>query len=131
MARVFISHRSDDTAEAKALANDLRTAGHDVWLDVWQIQPGDSIPGKMDEGLGKSNALVLCLSAKGIHSPWMSREWLSGLARQLNGAGVRLFPVRLSAGDPPAILADIKYADFAANYARALNELLDALRSVP
>ncbi len=51
MANVFISHRIKDNNEAANLAADIRDAGHDVWLDLWEINIGDSIVGRMKEGL--------------------------------------------------------------------------------
>ena len=49
----------------------------------------------------------------------MSREWMSALARQIEGAQVRLLPVRLTGGSPPPILADLKYADLVTDWPRA------------
>jgi hypothetical protein len=127
MANIFISHRSTDTSQAEKLASDLRNAGHWVWLDEWVIGLGDSITGKMNEGLSGSAYVVLCLSSSSVTSPWMSREWLSALARQLNGQNVKLLPVRLSGGDIPPIIADLKYADAVKDYQVALAELLKAV----
>lgn len=128
MANVFISHRSSDVSLAEKLATDIRAAGHIVWLDKWQMGLGDSITGKMAEGLQGSTHVLLCLSASGVMSPWMSREWLATLARQLNGEGVKLLPVRLSGGDLPAIIADIKYADAVRDYQFALDQILSVLQ---
>jgi hypothetical protein len=128
VATVFISHRIADEAPAELLAKEVRTAGHDVWLDTWEIDLGDSIIGKMDEGLAGSTYVVLCYSSSGSASPWMSREWMSALARQLNGHGVKVLPVRLTGGEPPAILADLKYADLVADWAGGLRALLAAIR---
>ena len=125
---VFISHRKADAALAQRLAEQLRDEGFDVWFDEWRIDLGDSIVAKIDEGLEEAKYLVLCYSDAGIHSPWMSREWMSALARQLSGADVKLLPIRLSGGTPPAILADIKYADLAADWDRGFADLLRALK---
>ncbi|HEY8601492.1 MAG TPA: toll/interleukin-1 receptor domain-containing protein [Thermomicrobiales bacterium] len=127
MANVFISHRRDDTPQAERLAAAIRVTGHTVWLDTWEIGIGDSITQKMDEGLTGSSYLILCYSAAGVTSPWMSREWYSALARQLNGRSIKLLPVRLTGGDPPAILADIKYADLVKDWAKGEAELLNAI----
>jgi TIR domain len=43
MARVFVSHRGSDATEAEQLADELRKAGHQVRLDVWAVNVGDSI----------------------------------------------------------------------------------------
>ncbi|MGH3904248.1 MAG: toll/interleukin-1 receptor domain-containing protein [Pseudonocardiaceae bacterium] len=128
MASVFISHRGADQDAAERLAVELRNRGHVVWLDTWKIDVGDSIIERVNEGLSDSSYLVLCYSDAGSTSPWMSREWMSTLARQLKGAQVRLLPVRLTGGAPPVIIADIKYADLVADWSRGVDALCDAVR---
>ena len=128
MANVFISHRGSDTIEAERLANEIRHAGHQVWLDVWDIRVGDSIIERMNAGMADATYLVMCYSSAGVASPWMSREWMSALARQLEGHNVRVLPVRLTGGNPPAILADIKYADLVRDWDKGVADLLAAIR---
>ena len=127
MANLFISHRGADTDAAERLAIELRTKGHQVWLDRWEIQIGDSIVGKINQGLTGATYLVLCYSDQGVSAPWMGREWMSALARQLNSRGIKLLPVRLTGGDPPAILEDIRYADLVADWDAGVAELLAAI----
>jgi hypothetical protein len=128
MAVVFISHRSVDSTVANRLGKDLATLGHTVHLDEWDLHAGDSIVEWMQRGLSDASYLILCYSEAGVDSPWMSREWMSALARQLNGEGIRVIPVRLPGGIAPAILADIKYADLASNWASGIRTLNAALR---
>lgn len=127
MADIFLSHRTVDAKAAERLAGELRARGHRVWLDVWEIRLGDSVIEKMNEGLMDCSYVVLCYSGMGSTSPWMSREWMSALARQLGGAGVTVLPVRLTGGSPPAILADIKYADLTADWDGGVRALCAAL----
>jgi hypothetical protein len=128
MPSVFVSHRGADAQAAEKLATEIRAAGHDVWLDEWQLNVGDSIIEKMNAGLQSAEYVVLCYSDQGVLAPWISREWMSALARQLESAGVRLLPVRLSGGNAPAILSDIKYADLVADWSRGVKDLLKAIR---
>jgi hypothetical protein len=128
MASVFISHRRSDADEAEKLAQEIRAAGHNVWLDDWEINVGDSIVGRMQEGLQTSAYLVLCYSSSNVLAPWISREWFSVLARQMNGANVKILPVVLTGGIPPAILSDIQFADLTKNRAQAIKSLLKAIR---
>jgi hypothetical protein len=128
MANIFVSHRKADDQEAERLARELRDAGHQVWLDEWEIDLGDSIIQRISEGLAGSTKLVLCYSSAGVTSPWMSREWMSALARQLEGQNVQILPVRLTGGDPPPILADIKYADLVKDWSKGVTQLLHAIR---
>ncbi len=127
MARVFVSHRGSDLAEATKLANELRLKGHDVWLDEWKINLGDSVVAEIDSALDAAAYVILCYSSSGVHSPWMGREWMSTLARQLSGVRVKLLPVMLTGGGPPAILADIKYVDLSTNWSRGINQLCSVI----
>lgn len=127
MANVFVSHRKADDQAAELLAKELRDAGHQVWLDEWNIGLGDSIVQRINEGLQDAAYVVVCYSSSGVTSPWMSQEWMTSLARQLEGHKVRILPVRLTGGDPPPILFGIKYADLVKDWTKGMAELLRAL----
>jgi len=128
MANVFISHRGSDVYEAEQLAIEIRNAGHKVWLDKWEIDVGDSIVERINEGLAGADYVVVCYSSSGITSPWMSREWMSTLARQISGQGVKILPVLLTGGEPPAILQDVEYTDLVGDWSNGVLELLPAMR---
>lgn len=128
MSNVFISHRSSDSKLAERLAHDVRGAGHDVWIDLWNLTVGDQLVERISQGLTGANYLVLCYSADGVESPWISAEWASTLARQLNGERVKILPVRLSGTQAPAILAGTKYADLTIDWDRGVEELLKAIQ---
>lgn len=128
MANVFISHRKVDVSDAKRLAEAVSAAGHVVWFDEWEIGIGDSVVERIDSGLDGTSYLVLCYSTAGVMSPWVTREWMSSLHRQLEGCDVRILPVKFSGGSAPAILADIRYADLSQDWDRGFEELLKAIR---
>ena len=127
MAKVFISYCSNDADPARRLALDLKAHGHEVWFDEWNIFIGDSIVEKIDSGLEAAEFLILCYSGSGVHSPWMSREWMSTLVRQLKGAGVKILPLRFPGGMPPTFLADIKYIDLSTDWTFGVDQLCAAL----
>ncbi|WP_224362882.1 toll/interleukin-1 receptor domain-containing protein [Hyalangium versicolor] len=52
----------------------------------------------------------------------------STLARQLSGHSVKLLPVILTGGTPPAILADYRYADLGKDWNKGVAELLRAIQ---
>jgi TIR domain len=127
MARVFISHRGADGVEAAKLAGDLRALGHTVWIDQDEIKAGDSLIQKIGAGIERADALVLCVSAR-EGSPWLDREWMSTLARQLNGAQVRLIPALVTGRTLPVMLADLKYADLQENWVGGVAEISEAIQ---
>ena len=128
MAKVFVSHRGSDLSQAERLAEEIRNAGHDVWIDAWEIETGDSIVGQINNGLADAEYVVLCLSVDGVMSEWISREWMATLASQLNGKRVKLLPARLSGGELPVILADIKCADLVSDWTKGMSDILKAIR---
>jgi len=128
MPNVFISYRRKDVKVAERLASEIQSAGHRVWFDEWNIAIGDSIVEQINLGLDGSTYLVLCYSASGISTPWITREWMSTLSRQLNGYAIIILPVILTGGSPPVILDDIRYADLVTDWPKGLSELLDAIR---
>src|ERR1043165_7880086 len=105
----------------------LTAPGHQVWLDTWELLPGDSVVEKMDDGLAEAQYLVLCYPTDSTRSAWQSREWMSTLHRQVSGAGVKLLPVKLTTGAAPAILADIKHVDLGADWADGVRALHAAM----
>lgn len=127
MPNVFISHRKSDAQQAEQLANELRRAGHEVWFDEWKIDIGDSIVERVDQGLEETDYLILCFSSSDL-SPWVNREWMSTLARQLSGHGVKILPVLLTGGNPPAIIEDIKYANLVKDWSKGVSNLLRAIK---
>ncbi len=70
----FISHSAKDKPAVRELAERLRNDSLRVWLDDWEIKPGDSIPPKIEEELLQSRTLVLVMSAHTSASEWVTFE---------------------------------------------------------
>ncbi len=72
---VFISHASEDEAAvASPLADELRNYCQRVWLDTWELSPGDSLRLKVDEGISKSRLGVVVLSHSFFAKAWPQAE---------------------------------------------------------
>jgi hypothetical protein len=69
---VFLSHNSGDKPAVRRLAERLRAAGLQVWLDEWVIKPGDDIYLAIERGLQESRVQVLCLSTVALESDWVT-----------------------------------------------------------
>src|SRR5882672_1552101 len=68
--KVFLSHASEDKEFALDLASHLRERGVDVWLDRWEILPGDSFVAKIfDEGLAQAKAVIVIISRHSVTKP--------------------------------------------------------------
>jgi hypothetical protein len=102
---VFLSHSSKDKDVVRALAERLRADGVKVWFDEWEIQPGDSIPAKLNEGLTQSRVLFLFLSGNATGSDWVQMEHGSFHFRDPLNRNRRFIPVRLDDADLPVAIA--------------------------
>ena len=92
---VFLSHSAKDRAVVRPVAKRLRKDGLRVWLDDWEIQPGDNIPARIEEGLEHSHVLVLCMSANAFGSGWAQLEASAFWFRDLLNTGRRFIPPQL------------------------------------
>jgi hypothetical protein len=88
---IFLSHASEDKAAVvRPLAAGLRRAGVKVWLDEHELKLGDSLSGKIDEGLSDSSFGAVILSPAFLAKHWPQKE-LAGLrAREEDGKKVIL-----------------------------------------
>jgi hypothetical protein len=69
--KVFLSHASEDKERfVIPFATSLRQIGIEVWLDKWEILPGDSLVDKLfEEGLKEADAFLVVVSAASISKP--------------------------------------------------------------
>ena len=83
--KVYFAHASEDKARVRPIAEYLMDHGIDVWFDEWEIDPGDSLREKMEEGLGALTHFVVALTETSITKPWVAKEIDVGLVRQVGG----------------------------------------------
>ena len=86
--KVFISYSHDDTEWVRRFAEALRAQSVSVWLDVWQVNPGESLRDAIEAGLRSSDAIVAVLTPTNVHRPNVAFEF--GVAL---GMGKRLIPI--------------------------------------
>jgi len=60
---VFLSHAGEDTSWCETLAARLRNEGVRVWFDQWELQPGDNLLARINDGLAKSRKMIAVWSA--------------------------------------------------------------------
>ena len=109
---VFLSYSTKDTEIVHALAERLRDDGVQVWLDAWIIQPGDSIPLKIQQGIEQSRTLLMCMSPNYFRSEWGRLENYSLLFRDPNNTQRRFIPVLIANCERPDIIAQFAYIDW-------------------
>lgn len=125
---LFLCHASEDKPFVDKLVEELDKYALYAWYDKREIFVGDSIVEQVNSGLENSDILVAVLSPNSINKPWVVREMNSSLMRQLANKGITIFPIMIEACEAPALLQDIKYADFTNTFENGFQELLQAIQ---
>ena len=100
--QVFLSHAGEDAAAVKELAERLRQAGVNVWLDVDELQPGDDWMQALEEALDGSDAFAVYIGRSGI-ARWIGREVRVALDRNAKDPRFRFIPILGPGADPEAL----------------------------
>ena len=141
--KVFISYSSKDKDFALRLATDLRMCERiDVWLDQWEINPGDRIPERIEEGLSEAGFFILVLSPDSVNSQWVEYERQTWLTMQIDeerraqeqsySPTRHLIPILYRDCPKPAFLQPIHHVEITdQNYKSGFKQLVRAIRRVP
>ena len=104
--RVFLCHAHEDKDRfVIAFATDLRRLGIEVWLDTWEIRPGDPLVERIfDDGIRNSDAMIAVVSRHSVNKPWVKEELSAGVVRKIRD-GIRLIPIILDDVEVPQSLS--------------------------
>ncbi len=113
---VFLSHSIRDKDTVRDLADRLQKDGLRVWLDEWEIQPGDSVPLAIERGLESSRTLILVMSEHSVGrsspSDWVTFERHASLFRDPTNQKRRFIPVRIDDVSVSDALGQFAYVDW-------------------
>jgi hypothetical protein len=127
---IFISYSRKDSAFVDTLAANLIKARHNVWMDRWELNIGDSITQKIQESLTDSSAILVVVSSASVESPWCKRELTAGLVRELEERRTLVLPLVIDNCTLPLFIRDKLYADFRQNPDEAFNLVDRALSKI-
>lgn len=127
---IFLSHTGADKPIVDTFASRLSDIfGNDrIFYDKWSIAPGESIIGKMSDGIADSGFFFLFISKASLNSKMVEREWQSSLYRAIKGE-LKFVPIMLENVPVPAIFGDINYLSVYSNGVETvLNQMVDLIR---
>ena len=115
MPIVFLSHKSDDKPYVEAIANRLQEKGIDVWLDKWNLVPGEPWQEAIEDALQSCGSCVVFVGPSGL-GPWQNEEMRAAVERRVAEPGVfRVVPVLLPGAkktDLPKSLVRATWVEF-------------------
>ena len=91
----FLSHNSQDKPIVEQIAQWLEDkANLSVWLDKWNLIPGDPWQEEIEKALDESQCCVVFLGPDGI-GPWQNEEMRSAIEERVSKQTIRVVPVLL------------------------------------
>lgn len=127
---VFISYSSKDKSFVERLSQKLVDKRIGVWLDKWEMKPGDSLIDKIQNALEDSSYLLVVLSKHYIQSEWCRKEQNAGFIKEINSKKVAVIPILLEDCSIPIFLQEKVYADFRQSFDDGFIELFKSLSKI-
>lgn len=125
---IFISYNHNDDALIDMIARRLNIefGKNNIFYDAWSMQPGDSIIGKMNEGLEEFTTFFFFVSPNSLSSRMVSLEWQTALNRAINN-DLKFVAVKIADCKMPAILSDKQYIDL---YSNGIDDAVEKMKCI-
>ncbi len=96
----FLSYNSQDRPAVMELAEMLRDKKLALYLDQWELAPGQHFVPALAEALGDSKSCVVFLGSSGL-APWQKQEILVAIDRRTHDEEFHVIPVLLPGTERP------------------------------
>ena len=120
----FISYSRVDTNFVIKLAQDLRKAGVNIWLDQKDISTGDRWDKSVQNALHSCTSLIVIYSPDSVASDNVLDEVYYAI-----GEKRRVIPVLYKTCDIPFRLKRLQYIDFTKNHSQGIRKLVAVMTS--
>lgn len=130
-AQLFLCHSHSDKPFVRRLAKDLSELSVDVWLDEWELAPGDSLHECIGNAISTVAYVGVVLSPDSVKSNWCRSELQQGLAREKRSGNKVVIPLLYKRVTPPPFLEDRFYPNFSKSYMVALAQLAAFVHQLP
>ncbi len=128
---VFLSYAREDLSIAEMLYADLRRAGVTVWMDIYDILPGQRWEDEIQRAMETATHYLLLLSAKSVNKRgFVQREVKKALvfAEEFPDTQICLIPVLLSRCEPSNMgLKKYQWVELFRSYELGLQQILRSL----
>lgn len=128
--QIFISYRSGQEQFAMALAERLGKEGFTPWFDKWEVLAGDSVPGKIAEGLRESVAFLPIITADYKQGKWATEELHTAIAKRVENE-YTITPILLEETEKPELISHLRHVDFTdqnpETYESKIAEVIDGI----
>jgi hypothetical protein len=91
--KAFLSYSSEDKILGKKIYRWLRNQAVSVWFDRIELGPADSLIAKIEEGITKSDYLIVLITENSKRSHWVKKEISIALKSEKDLTGPKIIAV--------------------------------------
>ncbi len=129
---VFICHASENKIDIiRPLIEAFDSNKISYWFDEAEIKWGDSLTGKVNEGLRISRYVIVVLSPNSISKPWPEKEFNAALNMEISSGEVKVLPLLVGSEEEKKeilekypLINDKKYLSWGSSINNIISELL-------
>ena len=125
---VYLSYSTKDKPVVLDLAHRLQNEGLRIWLDDWELNPGDHMRLKIEHGLENSRTVIICMSKAYFESEWTQFERNRVLLNDPINEQRHFIPVRFDDATIAEPLTDFVYIDWRQQSKNEYHKLVAACR---
>jgi hypothetical protein len=126
----FISYSHSDRDFVSHLSDDLMKQGIKIWIDQFDLLPGDSLIQKIfSEGLAQSKFFLIVLSPASAASKWVKEELDAAMIAKIQGV-TRIIPIIKEPSEIPVPLRSLLYVDLSREYDEGIRKLVQTMHGV-
>jgi TIR domain len=107
----FISYNRTDASWAEWVAAVLEENGFAVRIQAWDFVPGSNFVLEMNQAAQAASRTIAIVSPDYLNSKFGASEWAAAFAKDPEGSGRQLIPVRVREGQIEGLLKQIVYID--------------------
>jgi Flp pilus assembly CpaF family ATPase len=100
----FVSYSREDRDRVRALASELENKGFDVWLDVFNINPGEEWTKVLENAIKNAGAFLVILTPSAAQSQFVRNEIIMAQDEKLP-----IIPVKMDECDTPIQIRALQY----------------------
>ncbi len=124
---IFVSYSHSNKQFVDKLCRNLISEKIHLWMDRWELKPGDSFIDSIQAALEHAGAILVVLSKSYLESACCKKEMNSGLIRELEEKGNIIIPILIENCEIPIFLREKMYADFRTDWDEGYRTLSEAL----
>jgi len=128
MYDIFISYRTTHSDWVETLALNLKDLGYSLFLDQWELLPGQDFTVKIYGALKNSHCAILVASPDASDSGWVQDELNLMIRLKNSGSGFFFIPIFMGTFPDMPFLENVQAVDFEDSrpevYRRAFQKLL-------